>query len=59
MTILAILALLLGIFLVSDGAFDRGLLARVFPGAMSAIRITEVGTGGIIFLVLGFVLSPC
>jgi len=63
MTFLAILALLFGIFLAFDGAFNRGLLVTIMPNAGAAtvavIRIAEVAAGGIVFLLLGFVLSPC
>ncbi len=63
MTILAILALLFGIFLAFDGAFNRGLLVTILPVAGAAtvavIRIGEVVTGGIVFVLLGFLLSPC
>jgi hypothetical protein len=63
MTILAILALLFGIFLVFDGAFNRGLLATVLQSAgettVGVIRIAEVAAGGTVFLLLGFLLSAC
>lgn len=63
MTILAILVLLFGIFLVSDGALHRGLLSRAAPGAgtavISMLRTGEVLVGGVIFTVLGFLASPC
>jgi hypothetical protein len=63
MTILAILALLFGIFLASDGAFNRGLLVTILPdpgaATVALIRIAEVVTGGIVFLLLGLLLSPC
>jgi hypothetical protein len=63
MTFLAILALLFGIFMLFDGAFDRGLLVTVLPnlnGATAAvIRLTEVVIAGMIFLLLGLGLSTC
>jgi hypothetical protein len=63
MTILAILALLLGILLVSDGAFSRGLLVSLLPdpgpAIVSVIRLAEVALGGLIFAIVGFVASTC
>jgi hypothetical protein len=63
MTILAIFALLFGIFLIFDGAFNRGLLVTVLPGAgtaaVSVIRIAEVVTGGMVFVLLGLAFSTC
>jgi hypothetical protein len=63
MTILAILALLFGIFLVTDGALNRGLLSWAAAGAgstvVSILRLGEVLLGGVIFTVLGFLASPC
>lgn len=63
MTILAILALLFGIFLVFDGAFNPGLLGVALRNAgettVAVVRIAEVITGGIIFVLLGFGFSSC
>ena len=63
MTVLAILALLFGIFLACDGAFDRGALVTVLPDAsaptVAVIRTAEVVLAGIIFVFLGFALCPC
>ena len=63
MTILAILALLFGVFLVFDGAFNRGLLVAILQSAgettVGVIRIAEVAAGGTVFLLLGFLLSAC
>jgi hypothetical protein len=55
------MALLFGICLVFDGAFNRGLFVSALPSACSAtvavIRIAEVVTGGMVFVLLGFGLS--
>ena len=63
MTFLAFLELAVGICLVSDGAFSRGLLINVIPrlstAAIVCIRLTEVVTGGVIFILLGLTLSTC
>lgn len=63
MTIVAILALLFGIALVTDGALNRGLLswaaASAGSTAISILRLGEVLVGGIIFIILGFLASPC
>ena len=63
MTILAILALLFGILLVSDGAFSRGLLVSLLPdpgpSIVSVIRLAEVALGGLVFAIVGFVASTC
>ena len=63
MTFLAWLALLFGIFLVSDGAFRRGLLVMTIPNlneaAESVIRVTELVIGGLIFFMLGQLVSRC
>jgi hypothetical protein len=63
MTILANLILLVGICLVADGAFNRGVLLTILPGmatsAASTIRIAEVVTGGMVFVFLGLGLSTC
>ena len=63
MTFLAILALLLGIFLASDGAFRRGLLVMIIPNlnetAAVVIRLSEIVVGGLIFFLLGQLSSKC
>jgi hypothetical protein len=63
MTFLAILALLSGIFLVSDGAFRRGLLVMIIPNlnetAAVVIRLSEIVVGGLIFFLLGQLSSKC
>lgn len=63
MTILANLILLVGICLVTDGAFNRGLLVTILPNigtaAASTIRIAEVVTGAMVFVFLGLGFSPC
>jgi hypothetical protein len=63
MTILAILLLLLGICLVFDGAFTRGLFVTILPSssiaAVSLVRITEVVIGGMVLVIVGLAFSTC
>jgi len=64
MTFLAMLALFFGIFLVSDGAFARGLLVKPIPEDAGAVPVViiqflEIVVGGLIFIALGFGWSRC
>lgn len=61
MTIVALLILFFGIFLVFDGAASRGLVARAVAGAGPAAvfgwRLGEVLLAGVLFILLGFLFS--
>jgi hypothetical protein len=63
MIILALLALFLGILLVCDGAFSRGLLVSLLPdpepSVVSVIRLAEVSMGGLVCVIVGFAASTC
>jgi len=54
--------LLFGVFLVSDGAFRRGLLITVTnldETPANFVRLTEIVVGGVIFFLLGQLASKC
>jgi len=56
------MVLLFGIFLVSDGAFRRGLLITVSnldETAANIVRLSEIVVGGVIFFLLGQLSSKC
>ncbi len=59
---LPLMVLLFGIFLVSDGAFRRGLLITVSnldETAANIVRLSEIVVGGVIFFLLGQLSSKC
>lgn len=60
---LPLMILLVGVFLISDGFFRRGILIVLIPNldqtAATIIRLSEIVLGGVIFFLLGQFWSKC